>query len=137
MTMAQKKSSAVGKPTKENVATMDKMHEEHNKAINESLPNALAQVRSKDIMMVEYLPLLKRLALSGREGSMRDIYVSDLEDQSKQRQEMNDKLLQAIGTMKELKWHDEKLQTLNEAASFVSAVDQIMKEIKTVVKGKQ
>ena len=110
---------------------LDKKNEEdeaENETVNKALANALAQIRSTELPLVQFEATLSEHDAVGRELSMKNMFLDDLAKTKGEREALVPRCLHLIASCKAMKWHGEKMAHLHDAAEYVSFVTKLSKD---------
>ena len=96
--------------------------------MNKALVNALAQIRSTELPLVQFEATLSEHDAVGRELSMKNMFLDDLAKTKGDREALVPRCLHLIASCKAMKWHGEKIAHLHDAAEYVSFVTRLSKD---------
>ena len=121
-------------PDERSLEQLDQQADDENNTVNRAAASALAQTRQKDIAMLYYITTLKALDLVGRENSLREVYIADLDQSGSKTDDISKELLHAMTTCKAKTWLDTKLALLHKCATHIENCDQLISDIKNLTR---
>lgn len=126
----KKPASAV--VNEENVEKLQQLAHDENIAINTALGNALTQTRSRELQLSEWKVKIEAKTAedsANRNSKVWMVYHDDVIKLATTFGELASKIMREVATCKDIKWHDQKIQTMRDASDKIDEADALLSEL--------